>query len=254
MKGEIVVSVADLAFRFESAAAAFELAVRSLQLRGGELVAVYGPNGVGKTTLIRLLARAAQPERGNVRWERGGAPFLPVPGRDLVLTNAAGPFPHLTVDENLRLAATAAQSNSSVERSRIAERWGLAPLLKRLPHQLSAGQAQRVVLARTLLVNPDVFLLDEVESAQSQAWAKEIGLALRELADGGRLVVVISHDPVWVIEHATRVIELGEVGNPPSNGKNHVENGTRHSRAGILYDGEAQRWPKLRELQNYPGD
>jgi len=240
MKPVLRVRVSDLTFRFSAPATEFELIVPRLELRGGEFIAIYGPNGSGKTTLIRLLMHAANAQSGRVDWARGETTFLPVPGKDVVLTNAAGPFPHLTVSENLALASQVARNHTGpVDYAQVAEQWGLSEFTNRLPHQLSAGQAQRVVLARALLIGADAYLLDEVESAQSQQWAWRIGSELGALARAGRLVVVISHDPVWVAEHATRVIEIG-------TSQTH-RSGTAPS--SILYDGAVQEWPKLLELQ-----
>lgn len=237
-KERLAIHASDLAFGYqERGASTFELAVGSLDLKPGVVVALYGPNGSGKTTLLRLLGGACRPTRGTVTWSRGGKRLEQLRlGADLVITNSAGPFPHWTVRENLSRAYPTGRLDETQLRALSAE-WGLETLLHRRSHELSAGQQQRVVLARALAVGATVYLLDEITSAQSESWAMRIGLALKELASRGCTLLVVSHDPMWVSAYADRVIELGA-----ENGHGSTASHPRASSFQIVLDDEASNW------------
>jgi ABC-type sulfate/molybdate transport systems ATPase subunit len=213
----------------------FDLDVGTRTIRSGSVIVVYGPNGSGKTTLLRLLARVLEPGRGEVHWCAEGNELVRLAlGSNVVVTNNAGPFPHWTVVENLLLGHNDRPSARTTVRG-LAAIWGLEGLLQRRPHELSAGQQQRVVLARALGVDATAYLFDEITSAQSESWCDEIGRALRELAARGRIVIAVSHDPVWVSAFADRVLELGAV-----NSQNTL--GATGARFAITYDGPATSW------------
>src|SRR5215470_18640269 len=143
----------------------------SMTLNPGEVVALLGASGSGKTTILRSVAGLEQPSRGkisiggSVLYDGAAGIDLPVEKRNLGLVfQSYALWPHRTVFENvaygLRLRGTAA---GEVER-RVTEalsNLGLGALARRLPHQLSGGQQQRVAIARALVYNPPVVLMDE---------------------------------------------------------------------------------------------
>lgn len=239
--------VRDLEFTYASAAGVFRLALPSLNLRCGELVALYGPNGCGKTTLLRLIVGALRPQAGRIAWSRDGKSLRLRIGEHVVLTNGASPFPHLTVEENIRYVSNGAVRNHQGNLERVLDEWGLRELRNRLPREVSAGQAQRVILARALAVDAGAYLLDEIESAQSEIWAQRVGEGLRRLTDEGRMVIVISHDQTWIANHCARVVELGADGRP-GHDVSDVEGNLRASTFGVLYDGPVSAWPRLAVL------
>lgn len=241
------IEVRGLKFSYHGSNRDFRLVVPSLTLRSGELISLYGPNGSGKTTLLRLLVGALRPGAGTISWSCDGRSLLPRIGQHVVLTNGATPFPHFTVEENIRHVANGAQGRRIVDMRNLLEEWGLLELRSRFPHQLSVGQAQRVVLARALSVDASAYLLDEIESAQSESWARRVGEALRGLAARGRMVVVISHDPTWIVSHCDRVLELS--GNGANAGKaDSVDGSGVHVAFGVGYSGPVSTWPRLAVL------
>ncbi len=234
---DLQVSLRDLSFGYGQGDGSFELSAGTRQIGCGSVVAVYGPNGSGKTTLLRLLANVLRPRSGEVHWQVNGQLLeRPKLGTDLVVTNSAGPFPHWTVRENLQLGDR--EPGMSREREQhLAQTWGLDGLLQRRAHELSAGQLQRVVLARALGVDARAYLFDEITSAQSESWCEAIGLALRALAAEGRVVLAVSHDPVWVGAFADRVLELGT-----ENGDNALSSNGLATRFSVVHDGPAATW------------
>jgi len=163
----------------------------SMTLNPGEVVALLGASGSGKTTILRSVAGLEQPSRGrisigsSVLFDGSAGIDLPVEKRNLGLVfQSYALWPHRTVFENvaygLRLRGTAA---GEVEQ-RVTEalsNLGLGALARRLPHQLSGGQQQRVAIARALVYNPPVVLMDEPLSNLDAKLREEARAWLREL-------------------------------------------------------------------------
>jgi iron complex transport system ATP-binding protein len=177
----------------------------SLSIRAGEVLALIGPNGAGKTTLLRALARQLRPTAGTVMldetplWTRGPgwvarrialAPQGRPPERPLTVAEAValGRAPH----RGWLLPLTAA--DQEIVR-RALERAGLGALMNRPVTELSAGEAQRVVLARALAQGPAVLLVDEPTSHLDLRFQRELLDRLRQLAQDDRMAVVLAlHD------------------------------------------------------------
>lgn len=165
-----------------------------LEVAHGEVVALIGPSGCGKSTLLRVMAGLEPLTSGTVEWAArdGGRPSVGIAFQQPLL------LPWLDVRENialgLRYAANAgARSDGAVDR--IIEEFGLAELSHYYPDEISGGQAQRVALARTAVVRPEVILLDEpfgaldpVTRASLQRWLVGIQQAL------DLTVVIVTHD------------------------------------------------------------
>jgi energy-coupling factor transport system ATP-binding protein len=164
----------------------------SLEVRRGEVVALTGPNGVGKTTLARIAAGLLRPETGEATCSRSA--YLPQdPGR------------HLVTERVLDEVAL----GSDVERAHAAlERLGLAAHEQRHPRDLSSGERERLALAAVLATEPEFLVLDEptrgVDPERKQALAR---LLRAEAPQRGTLVV--THDLPWAAEVADRIVELG---------------------------------------------
>jgi putative ABC transport system ATP-binding protein len=172
------------------------------------VTAVFGPSGSGKSTLLRLCNRLEIPTRGRVLF-RGTdiADLDPLRLRRRVgmCFQRPTPFPG-TVADNLRVAdprATEAQMQEVLARVALTGLW-----LDRDATALSGGEAQRMCLARTLIAQPEVLLLDEPTSSEDAAAAEVVERAVRELAAVGISVLWVSHDSAQVRRIADRVLRI----------------------------------------------
>lgn len=180
------------------------LSAVSLEVRSGEMLALIGPNGAGKTTLLRALARQLRPSVGTVEldavglWSRGPgwtarrialAPQGKVPDRPLTAAEvvALGRAPHSGWLLPLRTTDRAAIA-------RALERVGCTAFADRAITELSAGEAQRVMLARALAQEPSVLVVDEPTSHLDLRYQGEVLDRLRQLTREGMAVVLALHD------------------------------------------------------------
>ena len=189
----------------------------TLDVPGGELVALLGPSGSGKTTLLRVIAGLEAPDGGRILF--GGEDATPRHVRDrqvgFVFQHYAL-FRHMTVFENVafglrvrprRIRPPAAEIRARV--TELLELVQLAPLGGRYPAQLSGGQRQRVGLARALAVRPRVLLLDEPFGALDAQVRKDLRRWLRRLHDEIRITsVFVTHDQDEALEVADRVVVM----------------------------------------------
>ena len=216
----------------------FALSIDSLRIEGGKIHCIYGTNGCGKTSLLKLLARVIPLREGRVKWEGLKSP---VPGQDYILVTQAGPWPHWSVWRNIcepQIERGGVYREKAEEKTRaVISLLGLEGLEGRYAHQLSTGQQQRTVLARAFVLSPKILFLDEVMSGQSEYWAERIAAILRSFADLGGMVVMVSHDPEWVMVNADRVTHIvSTLGDAVSS---------THFFCG--YDGDSKCWSGFRE-------
>ena len=179
------------------------------------LTAVIGPSGGGKSTLLAAIAGFLQPARGTMRWN-GVAITDEAPGDRPVtmLFQDNNLFPHLSVAQNVglalapRLRLTVAQSLAV---DAVLAEVGLAGLGDRKPRALSGGQQGRAALARALLADRPVVLLDEAFAALGPALRREMLTLVRDrLAARGRTVVVVTHDPQDARDFADRIVLVAD--------------------------------------------
>jgi sulfate transport system ATP-binding protein len=200
----------------------------SLDVEGGELVALLGPSGSGKTTLLRAIAGLEQPDAGQVFFGDIDANQLSLRERRIgfVFQNYAL-FRHMTVMNNiafgLRARPRKTRPSESAIRTRVLELLELMQLdglENRYPGQLSGGQRQRVALARALAIEPRVLLLDEPFGALDAKVRKDLRRWLRELHERTRhTTIFVTHDQEEAFELAGRVVILNngrieQVGKP----------------------------------------
>jgi ABC-type polar amino acid transport system ATPase subunit len=174
-----------------------------LQASAGEIVALMGLSGSGKTTILRVVAGLEKPDAGEVTAGKVGMVF-----------QFHYLFEHLSALDNVMLAPVHVQRVGRVEAERRARQLlgelGVGHRADALPRELSGGEAQRVSIARALAVDPPLLLLDEPTASLDPARRNDLGDALRKLAATGRTLLLTSHDDEFVREHATRVLVLAE--------------------------------------------
>jgi len=179
-----------------------------LSLMAGDFLVIFGPNGAGKSSLLGMLGGALRPTQGTVSIRGVPLDFSQGAWRERVgvLSHRGFLYAHLTAEENLRFYGRLF-GLSDLE-SRIPERLarvGLSDRARFEVRQLSHGMRQRLALARALLHDPDVVLLDEPYTGLDPSAASVLRGVLRELRDGRRTVVMVTHNLSEGLELATRV-------------------------------------------------
>ncbi|OZC66296.1 peptide ABC transporter ATP-binding protein [Rhodococcus sp. 15-725-2-2b] len=189
------------------------------EIANGEVVCVIGPSGSGKSTFLRCLNKLEDITAGSVV----------VDGTDLTAKNVDldkvrqnigmvfqhfNLFPHMTALENVMLAPveTKKMSKSQAKESaaKLLEQVGLSERADYKPANLSGGQKQRVAIARALAMSPSIMLFDEATSALDPEMVGEVLQVLRDLAQGGMTMVVVTHEMGFAREVADRVIFMAE--------------------------------------------
>ncbi|UOY92029.1 amino acid ABC transporter ATP-binding protein [Ectobacillus sp. JY-23] len=191
----------------------------SATVEKGEVVVIIGPSGSGKTTLLRCLNVLETPDGGSIRIGEEEVHFSQkVTKRDIArLRTQTGMvfqhhnlFPHLTALENVMEGLITVQKQKKEEAKRKAESYlhkvGLSDKMTLYPFQLSGGQQQRVGIARALALEPKVMLFDEPTSALDPELVQEVLKVMRELANEGMTMVVVTHEMKFARDIASRVI------------------------------------------------
>ena len=170
-----------------------------LAIRPGELFAFLGPSGCGKTTLLRLIAGFAQSQTGQVRLDGQDVASLPPWKRDVgMVFQSYALWPHMTVAQNVAFGLEERRRPRVEIEAKVAqalELVGLSALAQRRPAQLSGGQQQRVALARTIVIEPKVLLLDEPLSNLDAKMRISVRRELRALQQRlGLTTIFVTHD------------------------------------------------------------
>jgi sulfate transport system ATP-binding protein len=200
----------------------------SLEVQGGELVALLGPSGSGKTSLLRVIAGLELPDAGRIVFDGRDATERSLRERNVgFVFQHYALFRHMSVFENVAFGLRVRPRRLRPPVHHIRERvWRLLELVQlealadRLPAQLSGGQRQRVALARALAVEPEVLLLDEPFGALDAKVRKELRRWLRRLHDELHVTsIFVTHDQEEALELADRVVimnhgRIEQVGTP----------------------------------------
>ena len=198
-----------------------------LNVKGGEVVCVIGASGSGKSTLLRCINLLEPPDDGDIFLEgrsicKGAEAPSGEAGWELdyvrqrvgMVFQQFNLFPHKTALENVTLAPERVLGRSKGESrekgTALLERVGLADKLNQYPERLSGGQQQRVAIARALAMDPHVMLFDEVTSALDPELVKEVLDVIRELADEGMTMLIVTHEMGFAREVADQIIFLEE--------------------------------------------
>ena len=181
----------------------------------GEKVAIIGPSGSGKSTFLRCMNLLEEPTSGTITFE---GVDITNPKNDINKLRARmgmvfqqfNLFPHMTVKQNITLAPTKLKLMTKAQADKKAlellERVGLPDKANAYPKQLSGGQQQRIAIARALAMNPDVMLFDEPTSALDPEMVGEVLDVMKQLADEGMTMVVVTHEMGFAREVGSRVL------------------------------------------------
>ncbi len=188
-------------------------------IQRGEKVAIIGPSGSGKSTFLRCLNLLERPTSGEI-WFEGdcisdkGADINAVRQRMGMVFQHFNLFPHLTILDNIMLAPVQLKRMdkpaAEAKAMELLERIGLADKAKAYPATLSGGQKQRIAIVRALAMNPEVMLFDEPTSALDPEMVGEVLDLIRELAEAGMTMVIVTHEMGFAREVASRVLFMDE--------------------------------------------
>ena len=195
----------------------------NLEVKPKEVIAMVGPSGAGKSTLLRTINMLEKPSSGSM--QLAGMTFDIAKGVSsaelLKLRRATGMvfqgfnlFPHMSVLKNIVLPQMRVLGRSELEATEVAmgllERVKLANKAEQYPARLSGGQQQRIAIARALALGPQVMLFDEPTSALDPELGLEVLAVMRELADEGTTMIVVTHEIGFAAEVANRVIVMAD--------------------------------------------
>ena len=189
------------------------------KIEKGEKVVIIGPSGSGKSTFLRCLNLLETPSSGEI-WFEGKMINAPKTNVNKLRQKMGmvfqhfNLFPHLTVMQNITLAPVKLKLQTKEEAEenalRLLERIGLRDKAGVFPSMISGGQKQRIAIVRALAMNPDVMLFDEPTSALGPEMVGEVRELMKELAEEGMTMVVVTHEMGFAREVATRVLFMDE--------------------------------------------
>ena len=224
MTTDVLIQVTELQKHFKGAQQSQDDKIRALdgvsaQIHRGEVVVVIGPSGSGKSTFLRCLNLLELPTGGQILFD----------GADITDKNCNinlhrqkmgmvfqhfNLFPHMTILKNMTIAPMQLLHKSKEDAEKTAlellSRVGLADRANAYPSQLSGGQKQRVTIVRALAMQPEVMLFDEPTSALDPEMVGEVLEVMKELANSGMTMVVVTHEMGFAREVADRVLFMAD--------------------------------------------
>lgn len=194
----------------------FQLQLKA-EFKEGEITALYGPSGVGKTTVLRLIAGLENPDKGEITYNDqlwfNDRMIVPLKDRPVgIVFQEFNLFRNMTVLQNLEFASE--QNTVSTEIKAICDQLGITDLFSRKPHQLSKGQQQKIAIVRTLCQKNEILLLDEPFSALDDQSIKAIIQVIDQYrVDQKMTVILVSHRKDVILKMAQSFISM-ETGEP----------------------------------------
>jgi len=191
----------------------------STTINKGEKVVIIGPSGSGKSTLLRCMNLLEVPDNGSIVFEGQNVTdkkcdINKVRQKMGMVFQHFNLFPHLTVMENITLAPIKLNLQSKKEAEETAikllERIGLADKKDEYPNKLSGGQKQRIAIVRSLAMKPDIMLFDEPTSALDPEMIGEVLSLMKDLAEEGMTMVVVTHEMSFAKSVANRILFMDE--------------------------------------------
>jgi ABC-type Fe3+/spermidine/putrescine transport system ATPase subunit len=215
----------------------------SVDVEKGEFLSILGPSGCGKTTLLRIIAGLLPPDDGQILLDGKDITNAPPSKRSLgiVFQNYAL-FENMTVFENVAYAArlkakrekNATVAEVNVRAEELLAELGIAELAKKYPANLSGGQMQRVAIARTLILNPDIMLFDEPMSALDIATRLQLRTVIKEIQKKfGTTMIYITHDQEEAFAMSDRIMvmdkaKISQIATPAEIVENPANDYVRH--------------------------
>lgn len=186
----------------------------------GEKVVVIGPSGSGKSTFLRCLNLMETPTEGTILFEEKDITAASDSEINLMRRKMGmvfqhfNLFPHLTIKKNITLAPVKlglmSKQEADLKAEELLERVGLPDKADSYPAMLSGGQKQRIAIARSLAMNPDVMLFDEPTSALDPEMVGEVLELMKQLANDGMTMIVVTHEMGFAREVASRVMFMAD--------------------------------------------
>lgn len=186
----------------------------------GEKVVIIGPSGSGKSTFLRCLNLMEQPTSGTITFD--GEDITHCSAKQLnhlrqrmgMVFQHFNLFPHLTIRKNITLAPVKlglmSKDEANAKADELLKRVGLPDKADSYPGMLSGGQKQRIAIARSLAMNPEVMLFDEPTSALDPEMVGEVLELMKQLADDGMTMIVVTHEMGFAKEVASRVMFMAD--------------------------------------------
>lgn len=194
----------------------------SLEIHKGDIVAIIGPSGTGKSTLLRCLNYLTVPSEGKIRIgectvdakSHTKEEVYALRRKSSMVFQQFNLFKNKTALENVMEALTKVQKMPKADAEEISkhllEQVGMGDRMDFYPSKLSGGQQQRVGIARALAVNPEVILFDEPTSALDPEWVKEVLATIQEVAKEGRTMLIVTHEISFARQVANRILFMEE--------------------------------------------
>jgi polar amino acid transport system ATP-binding protein len=191
----------------------------SMEVKKGEVVVLMGPSGTGKSTFLRTLNYLEVPDGGEIyfdgiKLENNPSVLREARSKMAFVSQSYNLFPHMNVLKNVTYPLVKIKKMEKDEAREIAvktlKRVGLADKLKSYPGQLSGGQKQRVAIARAIAIRPDLILFDEPTSALDPEMTSEVLNVMKELADDGITMIVVTHEITFAKYAADRIVFMAD--------------------------------------------
>ena len=210
--GEVIIDINDLSKAFGDLKVLTNI---STQIRKGDVVCVIGPSGSGKSTFLRCMNLLETPTSGTISFEgtviNDRKTDINAIRRQMgMVFQHFNLFPNMTIRKNITLAPVKtklmSQEEADAEAEKLLDRVGLKDRADSYPIQLSGGQKQRIAIVRALAMKPKVMLFDEPTSALDPEMVGEVLEVMKELADEGMTMVVVTHEMGFAREVGSRVL------------------------------------------------